>query len=227
MTGSHLGSTPFAGDHRHTSVAPSDRRPIVISGPSGVGKSTLCKKLLAAHPGTFAITVSHTTRAPRAGEAEGITYYYVSRDTFESLIKKDTFIEYTEFNGNLYGTSKQTVVDQAAKGLVVLLDIEMKGIKQLQSEQLKADSQINPRYIFIRPPNITVLEERLRGRRTEDESSIRRRLARARTELDFSQTGVYDKIIVNHDLEAAFRELEEFVFDTYSVEGSSTSPVED
>ncbi|KAK3942202.1 P-loop containing nucleoside triphosphate hydrolase protein [Diplogelasinospora grovesii] len=153
-------------------ILPPDRRPVVISGPSGVGKSTLSQRLLDAHPGTFATTVSHTTRKPRPGEIEGTTYYYVSRDKFESLIAEDTFIEYTEFNGNLYGTSKQTVIDQTAKGSFVLLDIEMEGVKQLKTEQLKADSQINPRFVFIKPPNFTVLEVRLRGRGTEDECSI-------------------------------------------------------
>ncbi|KAI5861925.1 guanylate kinase [Durotheca rogersii] len=203
----------------HTTVLPPDHRPVVISGPSGVGKSTLYQRLLDEHPGILATTVSHTTRKPRPGEVEGTTYYYVSRDKFESLIAQDTFIEYTEFGGNLYGTSKQTVIDQTAKGSVVLLDIEMEGVKQLKTEQLRADSQINPRFVFIKPPNLTVLEARLRGRGTEDECSIRKRLARARAELDYAETGVHDKIIVNHDLEDAFKELEDFVFNVHSSRG--------
>jgi guanylate kinase len=88
---------------------------MVISGPSGVGKGTLCQRLLDAYTETFATTVSHTTRMLRPGEVEGSSYYFVSRDKFESLIAEDTFIEYAEFNGDLYGTSKQTVIDQTAK----------------------------------------------------------------------------------------------------------------
>lgn len=160
-------------------------------------------------------TVSHTTRKPRPGEVEGTSYYYVSRDKFESLITEGSFIEHAEFNGNLYGTSKQTVIDQTAKGSVVLLDIEMEGVKQLKEAQLKVDSQIQPRFVFIKPPNFTVLEARLRGRGTEDESSIQRRLARARAELEYAETGVHDKIIVNHELESAFQELQDFVFNVH------------
>ncbi|TPX10704.1 uncharacterized protein E0L32_008273 [Thyridium curvatum] len=115
-------------------------------------------------------------------------------------------------NGNLYGTSKQTVISQMAKGLVVLLDIEMEGVKQLKAEQLRPDSQINPRFVFIKPPSFAVLEARLRGRGTEDEGSIQRRLAQSRAELDYAETGVHDKIIVNDNLEEAYKELEDFVF---------------
>lgn len=168
--------------------------------------------LLDAHPGTLVTSVSHTTRNPRPGEVDGSSYYFVSRDKFEALITANTFIEYAEFNGNLYGTSKQTIIDQTAKGSVVLLDIEMEGVKQLKQEQLKADSQINPRFVFIKPPSFAVLEARLRGRGTEDEGSVQRRLAQARAELDYAETGVHDMIIVNHDLEKAYRELKDFVF---------------
>ncbi|KAK3295378.1 guanylate kinase [Chaetomium fimeti] len=191
---------------------PTERRPIVISGPSGVGKGTLFQRLLDKYPDTFASTVSHTTRQPRPGEVEGSAYYFVSRDQFESLIAGGAFIEFAEFNGNLYGTSKQTIIDQTAGGSVVLLDIEMKGAKQLKQAQSKADSQINPRYIFIKPPSFEALEARLRGRGTEDEGSIQKRLTQAKAELAYAETGVHDKVIINDDLDKAFRELEDFVF---------------
>ncbi|CAG9988789.1 unnamed protein product [Clonostachys byssicola] len=191
----------------------SQRRPVVISGPSGSGKSTLCTRLLNTYPGAFAATVSHTTRKARPGEVEGVTYYYVSREQFESLILKDTFVEFTKFNGNLYGTSKQTAIDQASKGSTVVLDVEMEGVKQLKREQLNAESTMNPRFVFIKPPSFAVLESRLRGRGTEDEASVQNRLKRARAELEYAETGVHDRIIVNEDLDKAFRELEEFIFD--------------
>ncbi len=165
------------------------------------------------YPDVFATTVSHTTRPPRPGEVEGSSYFFVSRDKFEDLIAQDAFIEYTEFNGNLYGTSKQTVIDQTTRGLVVLLDIELEGVKQLREQQSKSGAQVNPRFVFIRPPSSEVLEARLRGRGTEDEASVQRRLLHARAELEFAEAGGHDKIITNDDLERAFQELEEFVFD--------------
>lgn len=177
-----------------------------------MGKSTLCQRLISSHPGTFSITVSHTTRQPRPGEREGVDYYYISREKFEALIFEGTFVEYAEFNGNLYGTSKQTIIDQTTSGSIVLLDIEMEGVKQLKEEQAKGASQIDPRFVFVRPPSLAMLETRLRGRGTEDEASIVRRLDRATAELEYADTGVYDKVIVNQDLDTAFQELEEFVF---------------
>ncbi|KAK4146365.1 uncharacterized protein C8A04DRAFT_25875 [Dichotomopilus funicola] len=191
---------------------PMERRPIVISGPSGVGKGTLCQRLLNTYPGTFATTVSHTTRKPRPGEVEGSDYYFVSRDKFELLIAQGTFIEFAEFNGNLYGTSKQTVIDQTTGGSVVLLDIEMEGVKQLKAEESKADSQMKPRFVFVRPPSLEALEARLRGRGTEDEGSIQRRLAQAKTELAYAETGVHDIIVINDDLDKAFQDLVAFIF---------------
>ncbi|KAJ0417941.1 P-loop containing nucleoside triphosphate hydrolase protein [Aspergillus carlsbadensis] len=127
---------------------PRDRRPLVISGPSGVGKGTLVQRLFDEHPDTFAFTVSHTTRSPRIGEVEGTNYLFVSPSTFDNLISQEAFVEHATFSGNQYGTSKRTIADQMAKGLVVILDIEMQGIKQM-----KANSSIDARYVFIKPPS--------------------------------------------------------------------------
>jgi guanylate kinase len=185
-----------------------DRRPIVISGPSGVGKGTLCQMLLDAHPKTFATTVSHTTRKPRPGEIEDVTYFYVTSTQFSSLISQNAFVEHTFFGGNYYGTSKQTIIDQMAKGLVVVLDIEIDGVKQMKSL-----STIDARYVFIKPPSFETLEERLRNRGTESEKSIEDRLARARVELEYAETkGAFDVIIVNDDLKSAYEELSEFIY---------------
>ncbi|KAF2221377.1 P-loop containing nucleoside triphosphate hydrolase protein [Elsinoe ampelina] len=198
-----------------------DRRPVVISGPSGVGKGTLCQRLFDAYPNTFALTTSHTTRQPRAGEVEGVNYFYVSTSTFTSLISQDAFVEYTTFGGNYYGTSKQTIEDQTAKGLVVVLDIEMEGVKRI-----KASSGIDARYVFIKPPSFEALEARLRGRGTEKEEDIQKRLAQAAVELEYANThGVHDKIIVNDDLDKSFAELEDFIFGKLNkVESQATDP---
>lgn len=186
---------------------PPDRRPIVISGPSGVGKGTLYKRLFAAHPDTFALSVSHTTRAPRPGEKEGEDYHFVPMADFELLIEGEGFVEHAKFGGNRYGTSKMTIEEQSKKGKVVVLDIEMEGVKQIK------ESSISARYIFIAPPSTEELEKRLRGRGTESEASILKRLEQATNELEYSKTpGVHDVIIVNDDLDTAYKALEEFVY---------------
>lgn len=128
-------------------------------------------------------------------------------DAFQDLIAADGFVEHAQFSGNRYGTSKMTIEEQTAKGRVVLLDIEMEGVKQIKKAGIPA------RFVFISPPSLQVLETRLRGRGTEKEESIGKRLAQARLELEYAQTqGVHDIIIVNDDLEKAYRELENFIY---------------
>ncbi|SPO03354.1 probable guanylate kinase [Cephalotrichum gorgonifer] len=194
-------------EHHLLLALPTDTRPLVLSGPSGVGKGTLYNLLFTRHPDTFALSVSHTTRGPRAGESNGVHYHFVPMQEFEDLIAADGFVEHAQFGGNRYGTSKKTIEEQGAKGKVVLLDIEMEGVKQIKN------SGIDARYIFIAPPSEEILEQRLRGRGTETEQSVQKRLNQAKVELEYSNTpGVHDIIIVNNDLEAAYKELEEFVY---------------
>ncbi|KAJ5092777.1 Guanylate kinase [Penicillium angulare] len=182
-------------------------RPLVISGPSGVGKGSLIDKLFTAHPDTFSFTVSHTTRKPRAGEVDGKSYFFATHEEFDALVAENGFVEHAVFGSNKYGTSHRTITEQTAKGLIVVLDIEMNGVRQM-----KANPSIDPRYVFIQPPSMAVLESRLRGRGTESEEDVQRRLAQAAAELEFANAQTGDKIIVNDDLETAYRELEEFVF---------------
>lgn len=171
---------------------PTDRRPLVISGPSGVGKGTLFTLLRERHPDTFTLSVSHTTRAPRDGEAHGTHYYFVTHDAFAELADKDGFVEHAQFSGNRYGTSKQTIADQTAKGKVVVLDIEMEGVKQIKRSGMDA------RYVFVAPPSEEVLEQRLRGRGTEKEESVQKRLDQAKLELKYSKTPRVHDLIVSH-----------------------------
>ncbi|DAA73704.1 TPA_exp: Uncharacterized protein A8136_4138 [Trichophyton benhamiae CBS 112371] len=185
---------------------PLDRRPIIISGPSGVGKGTLCQRLVSSYPDTFAFTVSHTTRGPRPGEVEGVAYYFTKDDAFSALVSQDGFVEHATFNGHRYGTSKQTISGLAEKGLIAVLDIDIQGVKQL-----KAASSIDARYVFIVPPSLECLEARLRGRGTEAEEDIQHRLSKAITELTYADIpGFFDKIIVNDDLNSAYDELVQF-----------------
>ncbi|KAH0334280.1 guanylate kinase, partial [Aureobasidium melanogenum] len=189
-------------------ATPSDRRPVVVSGPSGVGKGTLCKMLFEAHPGTFASTTSHTTRKSRPGEVEGKDYFFVSRQNFSALVSQNAFVEHAVFSGHNYGTSKQTIAEQNAKGLIVVLDIDMQGVQQMRS-----DPDIDARYVFVKPPSFETLERRLRSRSTESEEDIQKRLAQARVELEYAdKPGVHDQIIVNDGLDKAYAEFEQFVY---------------
>ncbi|KAK3306698.1 P-loop containing nucleoside triphosphate hydrolase protein [Chaetomium strumarium] len=184
-----------------------DPRPIVISGPSGVGKGTLYNRLFERHPDTFTLSVSHTTRGPRPGEQDGVHYHFVTKEAFLELKARDGFVESAQFGDNYYGTSKATIEEQTAKGKTVVLDIEVEGVKQIRALGFPA------RFVFIAPPSEEELERRLRGRGTENESAIQKRLNQAKVELEYAKVpGVHDKIIVNDDLEKAYKELEEFVF---------------
>ncbi|KAH8154158.1 uncharacterized protein LAJ45_01926 [Morchella importuna] len=193
--------------HPAARMAPvTPKPPIVISGPSGTGKSTLLKRLFAAHPGTFGFSVSHTTRLPRAGEADGVEYHFTTREAFEALVAEGAFIEHAQFSGNCYGTSVEAVKDVAAKGLVCILDIEMEGVKQVKKTDL------NAKFIFLKPPSMEALKARLEGRGTETPDSLQKRLTQAQKELEYAaEPGAHDKIIVNDDLEAAYKELDEYI----------------
>ncbi|PGH28950.1 guanylate kinase, partial [[Emmonsia] crescens] len=183
-------------------------RPVVISGPSGTGKSTLIKRLFADYPDTFALSVSHTTRPPRTGEQDGREYYFTTRDSFQSLIDQGGFIEWAQFSGNYYGTSTKAVRDVAEKKRICILDIEMEGVKQVKRTSL------NARFLFLAPPSLEVLEQRLRNRGTETEDSLSRRLAQAKNELEYAkQPGAHDVVIVNDELETAYEALKDWVVD--------------
>ncbi|EFR01509.1 guanylate kinase [Nannizzia gypsea CBS 118893] len=210
--GKPSSASPSPGDTKPPNKSPEDqpsnRRPLIICGPSGVGKGTLCQKLVSSHPDSFALSVSHTTRKPRANEVEGINYFFVQPEQFASLISQNGFVEHTTFNGQSYGTSKRTISDLAGKGYVVILEIDVKGV-----ERIKADSSIDARYVFIQPPSLEVLESRLRERGTESEVDIRRRLNKASVELGYVDfPGFFDKVIVNDDLDRAYEELVGFVY---------------
>ncbi|KAK4575253.1 guanylate kinase [Recurvomyces mirabilis] len=180
-------------------------RPIVVSGPSGAGKSTLLKRLFAQYPTHFGFSVSHTTRSPRPGEEDGIAYNFVTKETFNNLVSENGFIEHAQFGSNLYGTSIAAVKNVAEQGRVCILDIEMEGVKQVKKTDL------NARFVFLQPPSVEVLEQRLRGRGTDKEEAIQERLKQAEKEIEFSKTeGVHDRVIVNDELERAWGEFRAF-----------------
>ncbi|GEQ70342.1 hypothetical protein JCM33374_g4018 [Metschnikowia sp. JCM 33374] len=180
-------------------------RPVVISGPSGTGKSTLLKKLLAEFPDKFGFSVSNTTRQPRQGEVNGVDYHFSTVDEFKKLIEEEKFIEWAQFSGNYYGTSIKSVDDVAKANRICILDIDMQGVKSVKK------AQIDARFLFLSPPSIDSLRERLSGRGTETEDSIAKRIAAAAAEMAYAETGAHDKIIVNDDLEKAYKEFKEFI----------------
>jgi len=174
-------------------------RPLVLSGPSGVGKSTLLQRLFAEYPDKFGFSVSHTTRAPRPGETHGKQYFFVSRGAFEELIENGAFIEHAEFSGNLYGTSFETVRHVERDGRRCILDIEAQGVRQIKQTTL------NPVYLFLSPPSMTALRARLQSRGTESDASIQKRLATALKEIEYAkEVNVHDVVIVNDDLDRAY-----------------------
>lgn len=154
-------------------------RPLVLCGPSGTGKSTLIKRLFDEFPDTFKFSVSHTTRTPRPGEENGTHYHFTDKEEMQEQIENGEFIETATFSENLYGTSKRAVEEVQRLGRVCVLDIEIQGVKQIKHTNL------NPFYIFVKPPSIMELERRLKARNTETEESLEHRLSIARSELEY------------------------------------------
>ncbi len=173
---------------------------LVVSAPSGCGKTTLLKKVMTDLPG-LVFSVSHTTREPRPGEEDGHDYHFVNREQFKEIRDQQPsgFLEWAEVHGNYYGTSRQDVEARLAEGLDVILDIDVQGAKQIcRNEALVT--------IFIAPPSLFELKRRLRGRGTESEESLTVRLANAEKEMQAA--GAYTYLIVNDQLDEAVRALE-------------------
>ena len=170
----------------------------IISGPSGVGKSTVIAKVLQARPDLY-FSVSYTTREPRTGEVNGIHYHFVDRSEFERMIQDHELLEFAEYSGNYYGTSAKLIDSKLAEGIDVLLDIEVVGSKIVQ------DQRPSTPLIFVAPPSFGELSRRLHARQTDAEEVIQRRLARAREE--FKEIPRYNYVVVNEDVDTAADEV--------------------
>ena len=175
---------------------------IVVSGPSGAGKSTVINKVMERR-NDLCFSVSATTRKPREGEVDGVNYFFVSETVFVRMIGDDELLEHAEYNREYYGTPRDYVEEKRRAGMHVLLDIEVQGARQVRERVPEAIK------IFIIPPTLQMLEQRLRGRGTEDEEQIQRRLARARGE--YREADFYDYVVINDDLETAANELNSII----------------
>lgn len=164
---------------------------IVISGPSGVGKGTIVKKLLERFNAWYSISM--TTRPKRENEIDKVNYFFVSREEFEKTIKENNFIEYATYNNNYYGTPRKEIDNKLNNNIDVIAEIEVKGAKKVK--ELYKDSVL----IYILPPSFEELETRLRNRNTEDNTTIEKRLNIAKEEL--KQIDIYDYVVVNNTVE--------------------------
>lgn len=175
---------------------------LVISGPSGVGKGTLFKRILEADD-TLTFSVSYTTRAARPGEVDGVDYHFVTDEEYDEMVAKDGFLEYANVHTDRYGTPRQPVEEALEKGLNVVLDIDPQGALQVMARKPDCVS------VFILPPSFSILRARLEGRGTETQEKIEKRLRNAREEVKLHDR--YQYLLINDDLEVAVEQLKDIV----------------
>jgi len=181
--------------------------PLVICGPSGVGKGTMISKLMKDHPTLFGLSCSHTTRKAREGEVDGVHYHFVGLELMNDMIRKEEFVEYANVHTNVYGTSKKAIQHVRDTGKICILDIDVQGAENVKKAQIPA------KYVFIAPPSMEILEDRLRKRGTETEETIAVRMNTAKREMEFvKKEGFFDVVIVNDDLDKTYDELKKWIF---------------
>jgi len=181
-------------------------KPVVISGPSGVGKGTLISMLMKEFPSMFGFSVSHTTRAPRNMEKDSIHYHFTERSVMEKEIKDGKFLEFASVHGNLYGTSVEAVEVVTDAGKRCILDIDVQGARSVRASSLEAI------FIFVSPPSMEELEKRLRARGTETEEQILKRLRNAQAEMEQGKSsGIFDHILYNDNLEECYENLKKLL----------------
>lgn len=179
----------------------SKQKVIIFSAPSGSGKTTIISRLLKRFP-NFEFSISATSRTPRAGEENGKDYYFLTAENFRNKVTNNEFIEWEEvYEGTCYGTLKSEIERIWAKGNIVLFDVDVLG--GINLKKIFADTALS---IFVQPPSLEILEQRLRGRGTETEESLRKRVGRAKMELEHKNE--FDAAVINDDLDTAVNEIE-------------------
>ena len=178
------------------------QRPIIITGPSGVGKGTVVKEILKKNE-KFCVSISATTRNPRIGEIDSKDYYFLTKGKFKEMIDKDLFIEWAKFTDNYYGTPVSSIKEKIEKGFKVILEIEVKGATQVK------EKYPNALLIFLMPPSKEELERRIRSRGTDDEKSISKRLKRA--DFEISSSSKFDYVIINNSIEQTVKKILDLV----------------
>jgi guanylate kinase len=176
---------------------------IVISAPSGGGKSVVSRHILSKFPNVN-FSISTTTREKRSGEEDGKHYYFISKEEFQQKIDNNEFVEYEKIFGNYYGTLKSEVENILSENKVLLFDIDVKGAYSIKNEYPEKTI-----LIFLKPPSIEVLMKRLRGRETEKEEQIQKRISRAQIEIDLSKN--FDYIVINDNLQKTLAEIDKIM----------------
>ena len=176
----------------------NQKKLIILTGPSGVGKGTVVKEILSKEKNIW-LSISATTREPRDGEQEGENYYFLNQEKFKEMIEQNLFLEWAQFAGNYYGTPLSSVNEKIKKGFNVLLEIEVEGAKQIKEKFPESLS------IFLLPPDKAELERRIRNRGTEKEEAIKKRLLRARYEISVSNQ--FDFELTNHNVNETAKEI--------------------
>ncbi|MCF7790448.1 MAG: guanylate kinase [Victivallales bacterium] len=179
---------------------------LIVSGPSGAGKSTICRRVIEKNS-NLNFSISCTTRQPRMNETDGIDYSFMDVSKFEKLISENAFLEYAEVHGNYYGTLKREVYERISYGQDILLDIDVQGALKIKNAALNDNIlQKCAEYIFITPPDNKILEKRLRGRGTDSEEVIQKRLEKSLWEVN--KNSEYEYLIVNDTIEKAVKDFE-------------------
>jgi guanylate kinase len=194
----------------------------VVVGPSGTGKTTLIKRLMKEFPACFGYSVSHTTRAPREGEVDGVSYHFVQQQQFEELVKQGRFLEHATVHNTSYGTSDISVKTVLSSNKVVCMDLDIKG-----AQRLRLNHQFKSLIVFVQTPTFADLESRLRLRGTETEERLKTRLTNAKKEINWYEqnSAFFDAHFVNGDIDECYEQFRAKVVEACFPGGFSRTPV--